>query len=541
MARGEASGWRNQLFYGDNLEVLRRDIPTESVDLIYLDPPFNSNRNYNVLFQHKDGTKANAQIQAFGDTWTWSQDDEVLYLELIGGGGTAARVADAIAAFYKLLGPSDMMSYLVMMASRLLELHRVLKPTGSLYLHCDPVASHYLKLLLDAIFGPDRFMNEISWQRSGAKNDPKRYGRSHDVVFFYTKSKSFTWNVQYIPYEDASVKKNYTMVEEGTGRRYRHSDLTAGKPGGDVDFEWQGVRPYKGRFWAYSRQNLDQMLAEGRIEFRRTGMPVLKRYLDEQPGVPLQDIWTDIRLTSSDKERLGYPTQKPLALLERIIAASSNEGDVVLDPFCGCGTAVDAAQRLYRRWIGIDITWLAVDLIESRLEATFGHKIRDSYVVHGIPNDLEGAQALFKANPFDFERWAVSFVDGQPNEKQVGDRGIDGRVRFWTGEKEIGQMVVSVKGGQTVNPAMVRDLVGTVQRESAEMGLLITLTAPTKGMIDEANKSGTFTQALTNRTYPKVQLITVKELLEGKRPAMPEPLNPYIKAKPAPPDQLSLI
>jgi hypothetical protein len=260
----------NALYYGDNLDVLRKHVADESVDLVYLDPPFNSNRSYNVLFKGKSGDEAQAQIEAFDDTWTWSQQSESTYTELVQG-GAPLKVADALEAMRRLLGDNDVLAYLVMMAARLVELHEVLKPTGSLYLHCDPTASHYLKVMLDAIFSPVRFQNEITWQRAGAKNDPKRYGRIHDVIFFYTKGQAFTWHDQFTPFNEASIQKNYTMVEAGSGRRYRHSDLTAAKPGGDVDFEWQGVRPYKGRHWAYSRANLDAMFAEGRIEFRRTG------------------------------------------------------------------------------------------------------------------------------------------------------------------------------------------------------------------------------------------------------------------------------
>jgi DNA modification methylase len=452
-------------------------------------------------------------------------------------------MADALEAMRKLLGDNDLLAYLTMMSARLVELRRVLKPTGSLYLHCDPTASHYLKLLLDALFGAENFRNEIAWQRSGAKNDSLRYGRSHDILLFYTAGKRFTWNTQYLPFHDASIIKNYTHVEPGTGRRYRRGDLTAAKPGGDVDFEWQGVRPYKGRHWAYSREKLDQMLAEGRIEFRRTGMPVYKRYLDEQPGVPLQDIWADLRLTSADKERLGYPTQKPEALLERIITASSNEDDVVLDPFCGCGTTIAAAQRLNRRWIGIDVTYLAIDLIRNRLRGVHGDAIEATYVVDGIPADEDSARALFAASPFDFERWAVSLVDGTPNERQVGDRGVDGIVRFPLDSKGgVGRALVSVKGGKMLNPSMVRDLLGTVQAQRAEMGLLITLERPTKGMEDAARHSGTFIWPVNRQPFPTVQLLTVADLLGGQRPKMPTPFLPYIQAKrlAAPTEQLTL-
>jgi len=530
---------KNRLFYGDNLEVLRRDIPDESVDLIYLDPPFNSNRSYNVLFKKQDGSQANAQIQAFDDTWTWSQDDEVLLVNLISGGGSALRVADAVAAFHKLLGPSDMMSYLVMMAVRLLELHRVLKPTGSLYLHCDPVASHYLKILLDAIFGPECFSNEITWQRTFSHgNVGRNFGKVTDIILFFTKSpKDYTWNQVYAPYSDDYIK-NYFRYSDPDGRRFRTVTLRNPSVRPNLHYPYtasNGItyQPHPNG-WSCNEKRMKEYDEAGRLYFpaKAGGALLLKQYLDEKDGVKLQNLWTDIPpIGAQAAERLGYPTQKPLALLERIIKASSNEGDVVLDPFCGCGTAVDAAQRLGRKWIGIDITWLAIDLIDSRMEATYGPEIKDTYVIHGIPTDLEGARALFRANPFDFERWVVSFVDGHPNQKQVGDKGVDGIVRFWETDKTVGEMVVSVKGGATVNPAMVRELEGTVLGRNAEMGLLITLTPPTAGMIERVNQSGTYTRELTGKTYPKVQIITVEELFEGKRPAMPEPINPYIQAK----------
>lgn len=524
--------WLNRLYYGDNLEVLRENIPAASVDLIYLDPPFNSNRNYNVIFgrQAHDGNEAAAQIQAFDDTWHWTPVTEHQYQQYVGG-ELPVRVGDALTAFRTLLGENDALAYLVNMAPRLVELHRVLKSTGSMYLHCDPTMSHYLKILLDAIFDARNFRNEISWKRFSGKNDSTRFGRTHDVILFYTKGSKYTWNVQYGPFEEDYVKENYRFTEEGTGRRYRQGDLTAAKPGGDVSYEWHGARPYKGRFWAYSKEHMDKMLAEGRIEFRSTGMPVFKRYLDEQPGAPMQDIWTDVRLHAGSSERLGYPTQKPVALLERIVSASSNPGDVVLDPFCGCGTAVDAAQRLGRRWIGIDVTYIAVDLIEKRLLHTFGAGIEGTYDVFGIPRDVGAAKALFEHSPFDFERWAVSRVGAQPNEKQVGDKGIDGVARFNTDSRGgTGRIIVSVKGGKTVNPGFVRDLSGTVQTQKAQMGILITMAKPTKGVVDEANHGGTYTWPANGSVYPRIQVITVAELLEGQRPKTPLLRLPYIQA-----------
>lgn len=519
----------NRLYFGDNLQILRRHIKDESVDLVYLDPPFNSNRSYNVLFKSKSGDDAQAQIEAFDDTWSWSQDAEEQYEEL--ATGPNAKVADAVIAMRRLLGDNDVLAYLVMMAARLVELHRVLKPTGSLYLHCDPTASHYLKVILDAIFGLPNFRNEIAWKRFSGKNDPKRFGRSHDVIFFYTKTKDCTWNVQHGPFEPDYVQSNYRYVEESTGRRYRLGDLTAAKPGGDVDFEWHGAKPYKGRHWAYSRKNMDRMLEEGRIVFRRTGMPVFKRYLDEQPGVPLQDIWTDIRLHAGSHERLGYPTQKPLALLERIVQASTNPGEVVLDPFCGCGTTIDAAQKLGRQWIGIDITVLAIDLIQRRLEDTYGEDVRSTYELAGVPREIEAAQALFRKNPFEFERWAVMLAGGIPNERQVGDRGIDGRIRFHLDKNEIGEALVSVKGGAQLNPSMVRDLRGTVERQKAEMGVFICLGKPTKGMIEEAAHSGSFHYELSGARFPRIQIVTIADLLAGKRPDMPTPIRTTKRAR----------
>jgi DNA modification methylase len=526
----------NRLYYGDNLEVLREHLASRSVDLIYLDPPFNSNRSYNVIFGRNSGAAdPTAQIQAFDDTWHWTPVTEQQYELCVLAGGLPPRVADALAAFRALIGDNDAMAYIVNMAPRLVELRRVLKPTGSLYLHCDPTMSHYLKILLDSIFGPENFRNEITWQRSGAKNDPSRHGRSHDVILFYTGGKKFTWNPQYTPFDQASVDKNYTHVDQETGRRYRRGDLTAAKAGGDVDFEWRGVRPYRGRHWAYSRESLEQMYDEGRIEFRSTGMPVYKRYLDEQPGVPLQDIWTDIRLTSADKERLGYPTQKPVALLDRIISSSSNPGDSVLDPFCGCGTTIDAAQGLARPWTGIDITFIAVDLIEKRLLDRYP-SIPGTYETLGIPRDVQGAQALFERSPFDFERWAVSRINAQPNEKQVADKGVDGVARFYIDKRTIGRAIASVKGGRSIGPQFVRDLIGTVESQKAQMGVLITMAEPARGMVDAANHGGHYTWPVNGQVYPRVQLITIAELLAGRRPNMPPPMLPYVQAAKAIPE-----
>ncbi len=562
----------NALWYGDNLDILRDRIATESVDLIYLDPPFNSNRSYNVLFGNTHGEDARAQIEAFDDTWTWAPETEQLYIEMLSG-AAPARVADALQAMHNLVGEGELMAYLVMMAARLVELHRVLKPTGSIYLHCDPTASHYLKVLLDAVFGPRNFRTEIVWKRSSAHSDTKQgraqHGRIHDVILFYSKSDRWIWNPIHTAYTDAYVEERF-VHREPNGRRYKDADLTAAKPGGDTSFEWRikalegtttwtgdpegewqtpkpgwvyrGVPPSSGRYWAYSRDNFLSFHTEDLLYYTAKGTPRLKQYADELDGVSPQDLWTDIPpINSQAKERLGYPTQKPQALLERIIAASSNEGDLVLDPFCGCGTTIAAAQALGRRWVGIDVTFIAIDLVRRRMEDAYGEKL--DYELHGIPRDLGGAKALFRESPFDFERWAVSMVNGQPNEKQVGDKGIDGVIRFPLDAKvSVGRCIVSVKGGGQVNPAMVRDLGGTITNHKAEMGVLITMDRATPGMIDAANHGGSYTWPVNEATFPRVQLITVAQLLKGEQPNLPPALTPYLKASrhTVKPDQLAL-
>jgi DNA modification methylase len=531
----------NSLFYGDNLDVLRQHIDTETVDLVYLDPPFNSNRSYNVLFKSHSGQESQAQIEAFGDSWTWSQQAEKQYQALVAGGAPIA-VSDAIEAMRTLLGTNDVLAYLVMMTARLVELHRVLKSSGSLYLHCDPTASHYLKVMLDAIFGLDRFQAEIVWKRTTAHSDGaqggRQVGRVHDVVLAYVKGNDWTWNPQFTSHAAAYVESKYRYIEDGTRRRYRLDNITGpgGAAKGNPSYEVMGVT----RYWRYSRPRMAALIAEGRIVQTRPGtVPQFKRYLDETEGLPLQDVWSDISpINSQAAERLGYPTQKPMALLERIIALSSNPGDVVLDPFCGCGTAVDAAQKLGRNWIGIDVTYLAIDLITKRLRNTYGDDIQQTYRVHGIPTDLAGAKALFDANPFDFERWAVSLVNGQPNEKQVGDKGIDGRIRFHASKDRIGTCIVSVKGGAMVNPSMVRDLVGTLRK--AEMGLLIVMAPITRGMREVADNSGSYVNELTGTSYSKVQIVTVENLLAQRFPAMPSAILPYVKARPYQGEQLTL-
>jgi DNA modification methylase len=523
----------NTLYYGDNLDVLRRHIPDESVDLVYLDPPFNSNATYNVLFGDQKGARSTAQIQAFDDTWHWDTSAAEAFDDVLRYGG---RPAEAIRAFETLLGHNDMLAYLSMMAPRLIELRRALKPTGSIYLHCDPTASHYLKVLLDAVFGPQRFLTEIAWKRSSAHSDTKQgrrqHGHIHDVLLFYTKGASWTWTPTYTAYDASYVDGFYSHVEPETGR-----NLTAAKPGGDVSYEFHGTHPYKGRYWAYSRDNLEKFLAEGRLYFPKNGgTPSYKRYLDEMPGVPLQDLWVDIPpIAAAAAERLGYPTQKPEALLRRIIETSSNPGDLVLDPFCGCGTAVVAAQRLGRRWIGIDITHLAVNLMRTRLRDTFGEEAQ--FTVKGEPTTVQDAEELARTDPYQFQFWALGLVGARPHEERKGaDKGIDGRLYFRDDPKAPSkQVVISVKAGN-LHRNQVHELEGVVKREGAEIAVLITMNAPTRPMREEAASAGFYDSAWGTR-HPRVQLLTVGELLAGKGIDYPAPKLLNVTFKQAPKDQ----
>ncbi|PWB41836.1 MAG: site-specific DNA-methyltransferase [Dehalococcoidia bacterium] len=513
----------NLLYFGDNLTWLREHgkFPDESVDLVYLDPPFNSNRNYNVLFKESDVRESEAQIHAFEDTWSWDREgrvDEVYNDFWMTAPENPKKILKALV---ESLGRNDVTAYLTMMAPRLVELHRVLKPTGSLYLHCDPTASHYLKLLLDAIFGARFFRNEIIWKRTTSpKNDPRGYGRIHDTIFFYTKSAVFTWNTQYSSLSPEYVEKTF-RYSDGRGR-FRLNELTANKPGGDVSYEFHGAKPPPGRYWAYSKTNMEKFATAGLIVFSKSGFPRVKQYLDDSPGVPLQTIWTDPVIDG--RERLGYATQKPLALLERIISASSNPGDIVLDPFCGCGTAVHAAQKLDRRWIGIDITPLATNLIKTRLEDAFPGL---SVPIEGWPVDMAGAVALAALeDKYHFQDWAVIQAGGRPaggDRKKGADKGIDGVIPFLDGENQKTPMrgIISVKAGNT-GPAHIRDLAGVVAADpDAAFGVFICLHLPTKAMTEAALEQGVWVSEYDGRTYPRIQVLCAKDLIDGKQPRMP--------------------
>jgi DNA modification methylase len=527
----------NHLYYGDNLHVLRNDTASESVDLIYLDPPFNSKRDYNVLFKSPKGVGSDAQIAAFEDSWHWNQQAEREFNELLYQKNT--DLAELMKALRSFLRENDMMAYLTMMANRLLELHRVLKSTGSLYLHCDPTASHYLKLVLDGVFGKEAFKNEIVWKRTDAHNDPKRYGNVHDTVFFYAKTKAYRWIPQFTAHRASYVASHWN--ESPSGRLWKAENML--DPRSQMaEYEFKGTvarwrTNHEGMMELWNMPQTEVPGSHGRIKLTKEGNPRKDcriRFLDELPGVALQTWWDDIKsIRGGADEGLGYPTQKPIALLERIVQASTNEGDIVLDPFCGCGTAVHAAQKLKRAWIGIDITHLAISLIEKRLKDAFGKRCK--FEVHGTPEDLASARDLALRDKYQFQWWAVSLVDAQPfqGKKKGADGGVDG-LKFFrdVDQKDVHKIVVSVKGGG-LKADDVRALNHVREREKADIALLLSLDEPTAGMVKDAASAG-FYDSPNGKKFPRVQLLTIESLLSGAaRPEHPdyEPDLNFKKAK----------
>lgn len=554
----------NTLYYGDNLDILREYIPDESVDLIYLDPPFNSKQAYNIIFKDKNGKYPPSQIEAFDDTWHWGDENEEILVEL-----TKSRyppeLVQMLHAFRSFLGNLDMMSYLVMMAIRLWEMRRVLKPTGSIYLHCDPTASHYLKILLDRLFGVKNFRNEIIWRRTGAHGKINRYTPIHDVILFYSKTDKYLFYEPKKAYMRGHVDKHFIKDERGYKTNYFGNVLTgSGIRGGESGKPWRGFDPTKkGRHWAIpgkiideipedlsglsQHAKLDKLLELGYIKIiKGQAWPIYELYLKPGDGQPVPDTWAyqpytegtvfgtekgidaDVRwLSPHDKERSGFQTQKPVALLERIIKASSNAGDVVLDPFCGCGTTVIGAEKLSRRWIGIDITVVAVNFIEKRLRENFPDA---EYKVVGVPTDVPSAERLAADDKFDFEKWFVTAQGGQPYKSSGGgDTGIDGFLYAHDVDGGTHRIIVSVKGGG-YGPAAVRDLKGVVEREGAIAGLILALKKPSKQAEGEAAGAGRFQMPGLERSYPKVQVFTVEDYFAGKRPDLPDTSGTLKKA-----------
>lgn len=520
----------NRLYYGDNLNILRDYIPDGAVDLVYLDPPFNSNRDYNVIFKDESGNKSDAQLVAFEDTWHWGPDAERQYEYLTNTAANGGRVPDSVSTIVDALrhgiGTNQMMAYLTEMTVRLVELHRVLKPTGSLYLHCDPTASHYLKVVLDAIFGPERFMSEITWQRTATKGDAvRKWGAVHDVLLFYVKGPTYSFRPQYLS-QDADYLSRYRLDDHDGRGPYRIAPLDSPNPRPNLTYEYKGFQP-PAKGWRVNRDLMEQLDQEGRLAFptKPGGRIGRKHYLLEQEGRKATDVWTDITpLQAASAEKLGYPTQKPLVLLERILEASSNPGDVVLDPFCGCGTALVAAQKLERRWIGIDVTYLSIAVMKARLLDTLG---LENVEVVGQPTEVIGAKALAedpRDGRYQFQWWALSLVGAQPvggQKKKGADAGIDGIIGFTDAGGKRERVIVSVKSGG-VNASMIRDLKGTLEREKAPLGLFITLEEPSRPMKQEAAEAGFWHSEVWNQDYPKIQILSIKDLLElDKKPDLP--------------------
>ncbi len=559
----EMTDFVNRLYFGDNLPILREDIADESVDLIYLDPPFNSNATYNVLFRERSGEDSAAQITAFEDTWRWSIESEIAFRDVVTTG--PQKLGDLLQAMRAFLGQNDMMAYITMMAQRMAELHRVLKPTGSIYLHCDPTASHYLKLMMDAVFDNRNFRNEIIWRRTNAHNSARSYGRIHDTILFYSKTNRYFFEPQIRPYSAGYVKSAF--IHEDDRGVYRHADPTAAETRtGDSGQPWKGYDPTAaGRHWAipaYLREELEDLganleglvtqelldlaLSHGLIHLprRKGGQPSIKRYLSRRSGTRLQDLWayqpyTEGLLWENSEavdgdvmwvqrnENLGYPTQKPEGLLSRIIRTSCPSDGVVLDPFCGCGTAVAVAERLGRRWIGIDITHLAISLMKSRLRDSFGSDLSD-YEVVGVPQDVASAKALALESEHDgryqFEYWALGLVDARPSNKngKGADAGIDGYINFFDDNSgKAKKIIVQVKSGN-VQRDMIATLKGDMTRENADIGIFITLNQPTRPMIQEALSAGIYTpKHYPDHHYPRVQILTIEELLSGTQAEYP--------------------
>jgi site-specific DNA-methyltransferase (adenine-specific) len=504
----------NCLYYGDNLTILREHITDNSVDLIYLDPPFNSQASYNVLFHAPTGDRDKAPPEAFEDIWHWNETVEIAFDAVMASGSkNAAAMLCAIRSFLK---DNDMVAYLTMMTVRLLELKRVLTTTGSIYLHCDPTASHYLKILLDGVFGPENFRNEISWRRSNPKSHGSiNFANCRDIILRYTKADSFIFNKRYGKHDQSYIDKAYRYIDED-GRRYRLLPLlnpNDNRP--NLTYQFLGVT----RVWRWTRERMQRAYEKGLVVQLKPGaVPQYKKYLDESEGRTITNDWDDIKPIGTGED-LGYPTQKPLALLQRIIETSSNPGEVVLDPFCGCGTTIHAAQKLKREWIGIDNAYLAIRLIDKRLNDAFPGI---SYEVRGTPKDPAGARALADQDQRQFQWWAGSLINAVPygGKRNGSESRIDGVIYFRPDGRTTEKAIVSIKGDAHVDVSMVEALIAAVHRENARIGVFVTLAPPTRPMQSEAAAAGFYKPPYHNKV-PKIQILTITELLEGKRPQIP--------------------
>lgn len=527
----------NKLWYGDNITIMQREMGKHSVDLIYLDPPFKSDTNYNLLYRDMTGKPVPEQAEAFFDTW----ELDAAKLEVARTMPVLMRehgIDDQYVEFWRIWMQAlrktqpELLAYLIYMVQRLLHMKSILRPTGSIVLHCDQTASHYIKVMMDGIFGHDNFRNEIIWKRQSAHSDAKsKFSAVSDVLLFYAASRHAKFFPQYTDHDPEYVEKFYRFDDDDGRGRYRLGDMSAPKGGGMAAINKTTGKPngwhiYKGfeppaTGWRYSPETLARLDAEGRIYFPRhkdgtldtTRRLALKRYLKEQKGSIVTNVWTDIPPVQGG-ESFGYPTQKPLALLERILAATTEPGDVVFDPFCGCGTTIYAATRMHREWIGCDIAILAVKLIREVLAEKYRLVEGTHFEVDGIPVSVEQAEELFRRDPFQFQHWLVERVGGFPMHKKVADRGIDGRLYFERGKEPLGEVILSVKGGK-LRPTDVRDLRGVLEREGAQMAGFLSLQPPSKAMRVEAAEAGMFVYNGIN--YPRLQLLTVEDILAGKR------------------------
>lgn len=528
----------NKLWYGDNLTIMQ-GMRKASVDLIYLDPPFNSKQNYNLLYKTMTGKPVPEQVEAFCDTWEMDAQKEAIARSmpvLMREHGIDDYYVDFWRLWMQALRTTQphLLAYLVFMVQRLLHMKTILRPTGSIYLHCDPTASHYIKIMMDGIFGHANFRNEIIWKRTSAHSSARRFGPVHDTILFYTASDNYTWNRVEQSYDEKYLAVKYR--QEDKNGRYRLSDLTAaGVRTGDSGKPWRGIDPTDlGRHWAApvaivhslggwstltTQDKLDLLNAHDYIYWPpgrggKAGFPQIKRHLTG--GQPIQDVIDDIApINSMAKERLGYPTQKPIALLDRIIQASTNKGDVVFDPFCGCGTTIYSAIKNERQWAGCDIAILSIRLIREVLSERYRLVEGAHYVVDGIPTSVEGAQELFSKDPSTFQNWFVERVGGFPMQRKSADRGIDGRIYFEV-RNGLREMILQVKGGKTVRPTDIRDLCHVLAREeNAEMAGFLSMVPASKAMREEALTAGIY--EYQGVSYSRLQFLTVDDVLVGKR------------------------
>ena len=507
------------LVRNDNLDEMR-SFSNECIDLIATDPPFNSKRDYFVPFRDEYGAEPDTLIKAFADTWTWGNVAEETYEELlvkIGG-----QVGDTIKGLREFLKETPMMAYLVMMAVRIVEMHRILKNTGSLYLHCDPTASHYLKIVLDSVFEPQNFRNEIVWKRRLDTHNraTSHMGKNHDTIFYYAKSAETVYNIQYTPYNPAYIESHY-KYEDTTGT-YRLLPCT-NETGGNKPYTFEGVT----RSWRFSETNMNEMHESDLLVQLQEGGPFYyKKYLKDAKGVPIQDIWVDIAPVRGN-DRTGYPTQKPRALYEQIIRASSNKGDIVLDPFCGCGTTLLAAEAAERQWIGIDLTYLAIGAVKMQAQHFFKAGT-DSITVIGTPENENQALELAETDPQGFEEWCVTHVlKFKSNAKKVGDDGVDGSFRFpkyvgskISGKRQYGKAVAQVKGGKYVL-GDIRDFRTAMQDEKADLGVFVVTRPPSKGMLRVSSKMGTYSDDFLDIKVPALQIYEIQDFFRGILPKLP--------------------